>query len=55
MGELSPVGARGGVDLEIRTCEVSRGGGAYRGGMLTCLGEELRFFDWGDKIRDVVH
>ena len=31
------------------------GGRPDREECLTCLGEELRFFDGGDKIRDVVH
>lgn len=55
MGELPPVGERGGIDLEIRKGVVSGGRGGTPGGMLTCLGEDMRFFDRGDKVRDIIH
>lgn len=59
MGELPPVGERGRVDLEkggTGWLVIGSGEGGQTGEeCLTCLGEELRFFDGGDKIRDVVH
>lgn len=55
MRELPPVGERGGIDLEKGKGMVSGGEGGAQGRMLTCLGQEMRFFDWGDKVRDVIH
>lgn len=52
--ELPPVGERGGVDLENEKTWLAVGGEGRQGRVSTCLGHEMGFFDWGDKVRDII-